>query len=143
MSPSRTESVSRRMRAVRRENTSAELALQRTLRHLRPRFRTHAYVCGCRPDIVFPTARVAVFVDGDFWHGRTLVDTGARSLAQSFKLKSRRFWVAKIRGNAARDRLQTCRLRRHGWAVIRVWEKDLLRNPAATAALVVTRVSQR
>ena len=131
------------MQAVRRENTSAELLLQVLLKRRRLRFRTHEAVCGCHPDIVFTATRVAVFVDGDFWHGRVLVENGALQLVRSFKLKARPFWVAKIHRNVTRDRRQSCRLRRHGWAVIRLWEKDVLKNPNVSVDLVVRRVSAR
>src|SRR5690348_13143113 len=74
--------VSRRMRAVPRKNTAAELRLQASLRVIRLRYETHVAILGCFPDIVFRSARVAVFVDGDFWHGRLLVERGARILRQ-------------------------------------------------------------
>lgn len=136
-------SVSQRMRAVRRENTSPELLLQHSLTQRRFRFKTHDAVRGCYPDIVFPAARVAVFVDGDFWHGRLLVESGAGALQQSFGAKSRLFWIPKIMRNVARDRSQTLRLRRGGWSVIRLWEREILRNPSAAAALVAKRVRDR
>lgn len=135
--------ASSRMRAVRRRDTTAERELQVALSRLRLRFQTHTQILGCRPDIVLRTSRLAMFVDGDFWHGRLLLERGRRALNQSFRTRTRVFWVAKIERNVARDFRQTRILRRHGWAVVRLWEKDVLKNPNAAAALVSRRVRER
>jgi DNA mismatch endonuclease (patch repair protein) len=131
------------MRAVSRRNTAAEKGLQAALRQKSLRFKTHVRILGCCPDIVFQSSRVAVFVDGDFWHGRLLVEGGANALKKSFRKKSQAFWVAKITRNAIRDRHQTNRLRRHGWCVIRFWEREILSDAGAEAALIAKRVSDR
>ena len=137
------EDVSRRMRAVLRKNTSAEIQLQTALRRLHLRFQTHVPVLGCCPDIVFPLSRVVVFVDGGFWHGRLLVEGGTIALRRSFQHKSRLFWVAKITRNATRDQRQTHRLRRHGWSVMRFWGRDVLNDSHARAVAIAERVSYR
>lgn len=135
--------VSRRMRAVPREDTAAEMGLQNSLRHEHVRFETHVQILGCRPDVVLRSSRIALFVDGDFWHGRLLVERGMRALRRSFRKESQAFWIAKIARNAARDRTQTCRLRRHGWCVIRVWEREILKDPVAAALIVAKRAVER
>jgi len=135
--------VSRRMRAVLRQNNAAETELQNALRREHVRFKTHVQILGCRPDIVLSSSRIAVFVDGDFWHGRLLVERGIGALRRSFRKKSRAFWIAKIARNAGRDRTQTCRLRRHGWCVIRVWEREILKDPLTAALIVVKRAVER
>jgi len=135
--------VSRRMRSVRRKGTEAERQLELALRNERSRFRTHMAVLGCSPDIVFSGDRLVVFVDGDFWHGRLIFDLGLAALEDSFRRRSRAFWVAKIKRNVARDLRQVRVLRRHGWAVLRLWEKDVLKNPSAAAAVVCQRLRER
>ena len=70
-----------------------------------------------RPDFVFPVRRLAVFVDGCFWHGCPRHGTRPRGNAA--------FWRAKFRRNRARDRRDTRRLRRAGWQVLRLWEHEL------------------
>jgi DNA mismatch endonuclease (patch repair protein) len=70
-----------------------------------------------RPDFVFPVRRLAVFVDGCFWHGCPRHGTRPRGNAA--------FWRAKFRRNRARDRRDTRRLRRAGWRVLRLWEHEL------------------
>jgi DNA mismatch endonuclease (patch repair protein) len=79
-----------------------------------------------RPDFVFPVRRLAVFVDGCFWHGCPRHGTRPRGHAA--------FWRAKFRRNRARDRRDTRRLRRAGWQVLRLWEHDL--KPKSRPALL-------
>ena len=135
--------VSLRMRAVRRRGTEAEQQLGLALRNHCLRFRTHVPLIGCSPDIVFGQERLVVFVDGDFWHGRIMLEGGLAELKASFRRPSRAFWVRKIMRNVDRDLRQVRLLRRHGWAVVRLWEKDVLKNPSAAAAIVCQRIRKR
>lgn len=73
-----------------------------------------------RPDFVFLKLRIAVFVDGCFWHGCPIHATQPKQNAE--------FWKTKIAANQARDRLVTRRLRAHGWRVMRIWEHELTRK---------------
>lgn len=83
-----------------------------------------------RPDFVFRARRLAVFVDGCFWHGCPRHGTQPRGNAA--------FWRAKFRRNQARDRRDTRRLRREGWRVLRLWE-HALKSKARPALLVKLR----
>jgi DNA mismatch endonuclease (patch repair protein) len=76
-----------------------------------------------RPDFAFPARRLAVFVDGCFWHGCPRHGTLPKGNA--------RFWREKIARNRERDREVNLELRRRGWRVIRIWEHEL-RRPAET-----------
>lgn len=131
------------MRAVSRANTDAEKRLQTALRHRRLRFKKHVHILGCCPDIVIHSSRVVVFVDGDFWHGRKLLDCGLRALKQTFRQDKQEFWVRKITRNVKRDQKQTRRLRRHGWSVMRLWRREILTDAFSAAALIAKRVSRR
>lgn len=135
--------ITARMRAVRRRNTKAELELAAALGSRRMRFMTHVPLFGCTPDIVFSRAKVLVFVDGDFWHGRILLEKGMQGLKRTFRNDARAFWVLKIARNVDRDARQSRLLRRHGWAVLRLWEKDVLRDVNGAAAIVSQRVLAR
>lgn len=73
-----------------------------------------------RPDFVFPQLKIAVFVDGCFWHGCPKHATWPKTRAS--------FWLAKITGNKARDRRVNRELRKRGWTVVRVWEHELSRK---------------
>ena len=83
--------------------------------------------------------RVAVFCDGDFWHGR---DWSARRVRIASGANSD-YWIAKIESNMQRDRLSTSHLQRLGWRVIRVWETDVLRSPVPVASHIIQVVHQR
>ena len=105
----------------KKRDTKPELALRRALYARGLRYRVDCHDLPGKPDIVFRGARVAVFVDGDFWHGRDLE-------ARIAKLKNGHnaaYWVEKIRGNVERDRRHNSSLREAGWTVLRFWERDI------------------
>jgi len=102
-------------------------------------WRRHLPLPGC-PDFAFPKLRIAVFVDGCFWHG----------CPKHFSPPVNRagFWAAKIGGNRKRDRRVTCELRARGWLVVRIWEHDLtkkkaLRSVARVKSALARRASER
>lgn len=97
----------------RGQNTGPELRLRRALWRDGLRYRVRLALAG-RPDIVFPGARVVIFVDGCFWH--CCPQHGARPKTNGA------FWRNKLRRNQERDREVTESLQTDGWTVIRVWE---------------------
>lgn len=125
------------MGRVRSKNTKAELALRRAVWAAGFRYRLHCADVIGRPDLVFRTLRVAVFVDGDYWHGRSLLEGGERSLRQVIRGKRYEWWRAKLQRNIDRDRYVTSTLTAKGWTVIRVWESDVRTRPAAAIRSVV------
>lgn len=113
-------------------NRSTELRMIELFRlHGIKGWRRNARVFG-RPDFVFPKLRLAVFVDGDFWHGHPT----------RFQLPRtrREFWRAKITLNRARDRVVTKTLRSKGWRVLRVWESSLIRKLQHRTILHLARI---
>jgi DNA mismatch endonuclease (patch repair protein) len=110
--------VSRRMRAVRSTGTAAEVQLSSCLKRMGFRFQVHTSIPGfrCRPDLLFPHKRLAVFVDGCFWHGCPRHGTWPSVNAV--------WWRDKIEENRARDRRSRAALRRAGWQIVRVWEHE-------------------
>lgn len=106
------------MGRIRSKHSSAERALRSALHAAGLRFRLHRRVQGVTVDIVLPGPRVAVFVDGCFWHGCPIHAT--------FPKTNRKYWLPKLAENRARDRRQTSKLRNEGWKVFRVWEHDCL-----------------
>jgi DNA mismatch endonuclease (patch repair protein) len=121
---------SRAMKCVKLKNGSLETLVQRELRASGLRFRCHdRSLHGC-PDIVFPRSGVAVFVDGDFWHGWRL---------PAWEHKLSKFWRDKLRANRARDQRNFRRLRASGWKVIRVWQHEVTRKDAATYLMRIQR----
>jgi DNA mismatch endonuclease (patch repair protein) len=100
-----------------RGNKETELILMKLFRkHGFSGWRRHQPVFG-RPDFIFRKFKVAVFVDGCFWHGCPK--------HSNMPANNRAFWERKLTGNQLRDRLVNRTLRRNGWRVIRIWEHDL------------------
>ena len=127
-----TPEISERMQRVRQKDTSAEFAIRRELHALGLRYRVHVplkYIPRRAADVCFTKAKVAVFVDGCFWHGCPTHATWPKNNAE--------FWRAKIEANRARDRDTDARVRGHGWEVVRVWEHEPPRQAAERIAEVV------
>ncbi len=94
-----------------------------------------------RPDLVFSSARIAVFVDGDFWHGQGWRERGFTSMEAQFEGRNNAgFWRAKIRRNVERDAEVTAALEAEGWTVLRLLESEVRRDTAAAADRVEARL---
>ena len=108
------------MRRVARENTAPELRLRRALWRAGLRYRVHRNTAGTTPDIVFVRSRIAVFVDGCFWHGCPDHYVAPKNNAD--------FWRQKIERNQARDRRNEQDLESQNWRVLRFWECEVNRR---------------
>lgn len=120
--------VGARMRGMPRRDTSPELAVRRRLHAMGLRFRVHSQPLPDlrrRADVVFTRARVAVFIDGCFWHG--CPQHGHLPTANA------EWWAWKISRNRTRDQQTDDALMRCGWTVVRAWEHE---PPDATAVRV-------
>lgn len=107
------------MSRVRHKGSSLELTLRKALCHEGLRYRLNSKLPGS-PDIVFPGAKVAVFVDGCFWHGCPEHGTMPKTRTE--------FWRAKIERNRERDAEVDAKLRDLGWLPVRVWEHEIRRE---------------
>lgn len=125
--------------ASRKRDTKCELVLRRALWVAGLRYRKDVAKLPGRPDIVFARERIAVFCDGDFWHGR---DWEARKEKLSSGHNAP-YWVAKIERNIKRDRERDRVLSDAGWLVLRFWETDILANVDAIADRVAQEVALR
>jgi DNA mismatch endonuclease (patch repair protein) len=131
MALSRSEQMAR----IRARDTKPEVLLRRLLWSRGLRYRLHLRVEGCRPDLVFKGARVAVFVDGCFWHG--CPDHYVRPRTRD------RFWREKLLTNVERDIRQTRELEESGWRVCRLWEHEVFEDPNGSSAYVEAAVRSR
>ena len=114
------------MSRIRTRNTLPELRLRAALRRRGLRgYRLHWRGAIGRPDIAFPGRRVAIFVDGAFWHGHPDYFVFGKSGPR---------WDEKIRRNMARDREVDVRLFEMGWRSVRVWDFEILADPDRVAA---------
>jgi DNA mismatch endonuclease (patch repair protein) len=123
------EQRSRAMRRVMLKNGPLERVVQRKLRELGIRFRCQGVNLPGTPDIVLAKEKIAIFVNGDFWHGYRL---------PQWEGKLTPFWRAKLHANRRRDRRDACKLRVLGWKVIRIWEHELKRNRASYVERVLS-----
>lgn len=134
LAPASERSAAAARAASVKADTRCEVLLRRALWKRGLRYRLHHRgLPGC-PDIVFPSTRLAVFCDGDFWHGR---DLDAR-LARLAAGHNAAYWVSKIRRNVERDHSQTRALESAGWTVLRYWESDILRDASDIAGRVAS-----
>ena len=114
------------MARVRTRNTGPEVALRRALHAAGVRgWRLHRALPG-RPDLTFGRARLCVFVDGAFWHGHP----------DYYRGQSGEFWDRKIARNRERDESVNRELADQGWRVLRLWDFEVERDPAACARRV-------
>jgi DNA mismatch endonuclease, patch repair protein len=133
------EITSKIMSAVKNKDSEAEVKLRRALFARGLRYRVHYGKLVGRPDIVFPGARVVVFIDGDFWHGNAWRLRGMASFDEQFRFRSRpEWWRAKISRNMERDKEVNEALSGIGWRVLRLWESDVLKDVEACAERVET-----
>ena len=117
MSPATRSAV---MARIRGKGTKPELALAGLLGAAGLTWEEHCKDLPGRPDFVMRDLRVAIFVDGDFWHGWRF---------PAWRLKLSEHWERKIEGNIRRDNRNFRKLRRSGWKVIRIWEHQIKKSP--------------
>src|SRR4051794_32786568 len=98
-----TAEIARNMSAIRSANNRTEAALRKALHARGLRYRKQSSALIGKPDIVFPSAKVAVFVDGDYWHGRLLREKGLEAVTSYYSERQRDYWVAKLQRNVTRD----------------------------------------
>lgn len=125
MSP---ETRSRVMSKIRSSGTKPERLIEAELRKQRIYFATHARELPGTPDIVFRRVRLAVFIDGDYWHGW-------RFPLWKHKLSER--WQKKIAATRLRDQRNHRKLRRAGWKVVRIWEHQIEQDLHACISRIV------
>ena len=138
------EVTSRIMRRIKSRDTKPELALRRAVHAKGGRFRLQARDVPGRPDLVVRSRKVAVFVDGDLWHGNPEEwrRRGHEQLAGMFPTRTD-WWVNKIERNITRDQLVNRQLADQGWRVLRIWASDVLSDPEQAATRVLALLRQR
>lgn len=133
-----TPGRSRNMAAIRRRDTKAEVTLRSALHRLGYRFRKDYPIRAegklVRPDIAFTRRRVAVFVDGCFWH--SCPEHGRQPAVNG------EYWSPKLEGNVRRDREQTTALQAVGWTVLRFWEHEEVEDTLVTIQQVVIQTAE-
>jgi DNA mismatch endonuclease (patch repair protein) len=109
------------MSRIRGRGTKPELAVREMLEQLGVAYEEHARDLPGRPDFIVRSARVAVLVDGDFWHGWRF---------EHWRFKLSEHWEKKIAANRRRDARNRKLLKENGWTVVRLWEHQVRDSPA-------------
>lgn len=117
------------MSLIRSKDTKVELLVFSSLRKKGIYFRKHYKKAAGTPDVCLPRKKLAVFIDGDFWHGYRY-NSWKKRLSSSF-------WTGKIERNIARDKRTFRKLRASGWKVMRVWEHQLQDEPEKYTSKII------
>lgn len=131
MSPEKRSAV---MARIRGKDTGPEQRMAAALAEAGLSWESHARDLPGRPDFVFREKKVAVFVDGDFWHGWCF---------SQWRDKLSEKWESKIDGNRRRDLRNHCRLRQMGWKVVRLWEHQVAADIQACVSRVMQQIARR
>lgn len=131
-SKQRSENMSR----IKSKNTRPEILLRKALwkRNLRG-YRIHYEKVAGTPDIAFTKYKIAIFIDGDFWHGYNWED-------KKEKIKSnRQYWIPKIEKNIVKDEEVNYKLLYTDWTVVRFWEHEVLKNIDYCISTIVEEIN--
>lgn len=109
------------MSRIRAKNTGIEKTVFSFLRKRGIYFQKHYELAAGKPDIAIPSKKIAVFINGDFWHGYCFSGWKKRI--------PKKYWAQKIQSNIDRDSKNYRALRRIGWRVLRIWGHELIENP--------------
>jgi len=132
-----TPETRKRMANVKLKGGKAEQLLAKRLWHLGVRYRLNYKKLPGSPDIAITTRSIAVFVDGEFWHGYDWEN-------RKSKLKSNReYWIEKIEENIRRDKKNDAQLQQLGWRVLHFWEKQVLKDVDACVEAVLSAIGEK
>ena len=125
------------MSHIRASNTKPEIMLRKALWHKGIRYRKNYKELIGKPDIVITRCKIAIFVDGDFWHGKNMDAIEKRIQSH------RTYWLPKIRRNRERDAEVNDALTEQGWIVLRFWESDIKKQLEQCVALILEYVPKK
>lgn len=120
------------MSRVKNRDTNLETLIRSELHKCGFRFRKHVRKLPGSPDIVFNSVKVAVFIDGDFWHGYRF---------PAWKHKVSDFWKVKIQKNRDRDRKNLQQLRKMGWRLLRIWQHEIKNDPFKCLDRIINEIT--
>lgn len=132
-----TPEISKRMSHVHLKGGKGETILAKSLWHKGVRYRKNYKKLPGSPDIAITKYKIAVFVDGEFWHGENWEDRKSRLK------KNRDYWIEKIEENMARDKRNDKTLREMGWVTVHFWEKEVLKQTDKCIDTVLEKIRDR
>lgn len=126
------EQRTKNMQAIKSSDTKIEQILRKALWAEGIRYRKNSKGLVGKPDIVLTKYKIAIFCDGEFWHGKNSCENNIAS--------NKKFWSEKIKRNKERDLEITIALRDQGWTVLRFWEKDIVKNVSVCVDEVIKTI---
>lgn len=119
----RPEQRKKNMQHIRSKDTKAEIMFRKALWTKGIRYRKNFALLPGKPDIAITKHRIAIFVDGDFWHARGHEDNPGEQIGTN-----KEYWIPKLKCNVERDRYVDEMLLEQGWLVLRFWESDVKKD---------------
>jgi len=126
------------MASIHSKNTKPENQLARLLKKNHISFKKQYLIVG-KPDFVIISKKIAIFVDGDFWHGHNWKLRGIKNLKTELSTY-KKYWSNKIQTNIKRDKKVNKILIKSGWKIIRIWESDLKKNPQKILSKILQKI---
>lgn len=123
MSTLSKEKRSHIMKNIRSKDTKPEIMLRKALWHMGIRYRKNYHGLPGKPDIVLVRRKIAIFVDGDFWHAKGHQDSPGEQI-----VSNREYWVPKLARNVERDKDVNDALLEKGWLVLRFWDSEIKKD---------------
>lgn len=123
MSKLSKEQRSHIMKCIRSKDTKPEIMLRKSLWHMGIRYRKNYHGLPGTPDIVLLRRKIAIFVDGDFWHAKGHQDSPGEQI-----ISNREYWVPKLARNVERDKDINDALLEEGWLVLRFWDSEIKKD---------------
>ncbi len=132
-----TSERSKLMKRIRSKNTTPERLLCKELWKRGIRYRKNYELLPGKPDIAITKHKIAIFIDGEFWHGYNWDE-------KKTKIKSNRdYWIPKIEKNIERDKKYNKELLNIGWKIIRLWEKEVIKDTDMCVNLVINLIARK
>lgn len=131
------EQISYNMKRVKNKDSEIELILRHELWKRNMRYRKNVNKIYGRPDIVFLSKKIAIFVDSEFWHGYNW------AIKKNEIKSNREFWISKIERNMQRDIEVNEFLQNEGWLVLRFWGNDIKKNIESCIGVIETAYKER
>lgn len=132
-----TKQRSNIMKKIRSTNTAPEVLLRKELWGRGLRFSRKISDLPGKPDIVLKNSKIAIFIDGEFWHGYNWAKKKKTIRA------NRDYWIPKIERNILRDKKSSQELREKGWEVLRFWQKDVDGRMGACVSKIMRSIKRR
>ena len=126
------------MQHIKARDSKAEMVLRKELWHRGIRYRKNYTALPGKPDVAITKYRIAIFVDGDFWHARGHQEAPGEQIGTN-----QEFWSKKLKRNVERDREVNETLLEQGWIVLRYWESDILKDLEGCVAGIMEYMPNR